>query len=191
VTASPQAAARKSCTSRIYRVDPPQFPQRFPFFRWQLRDGPLPSIPFAETVSLYVRAPAMLALRLGLAALILSATLGGLLIGDDKKDDPKKDDPKDPTPVPKGTLPKNFKSLGLDDKQKKDIYRIEAEYRAKIDDYQTKIAELKKDEKSEIEKVLTKAQKDLLREIREKEINGDKTPPKDPPVKDPPKDPAK
>ncbi len=133
----------------------------------------------------------MLALRLGLAALILSATLGGLLIGDDKKDDPKKDDPKDPTPVPKGTLPKNFKSLGLDDKQKKDIYRIEAEYRAKIDDYQTKIAELKKDEKSEIEKVLTKAQKDLLREIREKEINGDKTPPKDPPVKDPPKDPAK
>jgi TolA-binding protein len=142
----------------------------------------------------------MLALRLGIPSLVLTVLIGGTLIGSYYQDETKKDDPKDPQPKIKGTLPKGYKDLGLDEKQKQSIYHIEADYHAKIDELQQKIADLKKDEKAEIEKVLTKAQKDRLKEIREKELGTDtdpkpdpsKTDPKTPPKTDPPKtDPAK
>ena len=54
-----------------------------------------------------------------------------LVVGaqDKDKDKDKKEDPK-----VKGFLPANFKKLGLSDKQKQDIYKIQAATKAKIDE---------------------------------------------------------
>jgi hypothetical protein len=101
------------------------------------------------------------------AALLAS----GWLLGDD----PKKSDA-DPPPRYKGTLPANFKKIGLSAEQKTNIYKIQAVYGAKIDALTQKIAELKADERAEIDKVLTDAQKQMLRDLR----TGDIAKPKDP-----------
>jgi hypothetical protein len=87
------------------------------------------------------------------AVVILS---GGFLLGDDKKPD---------EPKVKGTLPPHYKALGLTDKQLQDVYKVQASYKAKIDELEQKIKELKAEEKVEREKVLTDAQKTRLKEL--------------------------
>jgi hypothetical protein len=106
---------------------------------------------------------------------------GGFLLGDDKKpDDPKV----------KGTLPPHYKQLGLSDKQLQDVYKVQASYKAKIDDLEQKIKELKAEEKTEREKILTDAQKARLKELlvgEEKEAK-DKPAEKDKKTDEKPKD---
>lgn len=105
---------------------------------------------------------------LGLAALIL--VMGGSLLGQDKKD----------TAKAKGTLPQNWSKIGLTDAQKQDIYKVQTEYRGKIEDLQAQIKKLQNDERAELQKVLTDAQKARLKEILlEKAPGEDKTPKKD------------
>jgi len=88
-------------------------------------------------------------------------------------------------PAPKGFLPANWKKIGLSDDQVKTIYKIQAGYDTKIDALKAQIDALKKEEKTELEKVLTPAQKEKLKEIL---IGGlDKDTPKDG-GKDSPKD---
>lgn len=65
----------------------------------------------------------------------------------------------------RGQLPPNFRKLGLSDEQVQKIYRIQADYQAKVKELEEQIKKLKTQEKSEIEKVLTKAQRDRLKEI--------------------------
>src|SRR5580704_12479624 len=81
-------------------------------------------------------------------------------------DDPKKpsDDKKDP--VAKGTLPANWRKLGLTDDQVKKVYKIQTDYRTKIDTLTEQLKELKKKEMTEMETVLTDAQKARLKEIK-------------------------
>lgn len=85
----------------------------------------------------------------------LGLTFCTLVSGDDKKDGPK----------PKGQLPQNWRKLGLDDSQVTKIYSIQAEYRGKIQPLEKQIADLKEKQLSEMQAVLTTAQKARLREI--------------------------
>jgi Spy/CpxP family protein refolding chaperone len=93
-------------------------------------------------------------------------------MGDDTKKDPA------PPPKAKGTLPAGWRQLGLTDQQKDKIYKIEAEYRGKIDVLEQKIKELRKEQRDELVKVLTDAQKARLKEIREARDGKDTEPKK-------------
>lgn len=94
--------------------------------------------------------------RIVLPLLVVGVLTGGWLIGDEKKDEPTK---------AKGTLPANWKKLGLTDEQVQMVYRIQTRFRDQIGAYEVKIKELKKEEKGELDKILTPAQKDRLREL--------------------------
>jgi hypothetical protein len=99
-----------------------------------------------------------------LAALLI----GGGLYGQDKKDDPVK---------VKGVLPANWGKLGLSDEQKQKIYKVQADFDQKLAALEKQIKELKAQEKTEMEKVLTDAQKARLKEILLEKVPGlDKKP---------------
>lgn len=83
---------------------------------------------------------------------------GGYLAAQDKKE------PADP-PKPKGMLPPNWGKLGLSETQKEQIYKIQADYKAKIADLEKQIADLKSKERAEMVKVLTPEQKKKLEEL--------------------------
>ncbi len=113
-------------------------------------------------------------LTLGLGVLALVLVGGGFTHGDDKK-------PDDKDPKAKGTLPPLWKKLGLNDEQTQRIYKIETNYKTKIDALKQQIEDLKAEEKTELDKVLTDAQKTHLKELK----LGEKDDPKDkPPAKD-------
>ena len=101
---------------------------------------------------------------MALVSVMTIALVGGgwLMGGDDKKDQPKA----------KGTLPANWSKLGLSDEQKQKVYSVRAEYRTKIDELKSQIRDLEKKEKSDLEKLLTDAQKARLREIVAEKIPG-------------------
>jgi hypothetical protein len=80
-------------------------------------------------------------------------------MGDDKKTD------KDPVIV-KASLPRYFKQLGLSDKQKKSVYRVRAQYAVKLEELQRQIDALKEQEKTDLDNLLTDAQKARLKELR-------------------------
>jgi hypothetical protein len=92
--------------------------------------------------------------------LLLLVVSGGWLLSDE----PKKSD--DPPPRVKGMLPAHFKQLGLSADQRTAIYKVQASYGAKIDALTQKILELRAEEKAEIDKVLTEAQRARLRELK-------------------------
>src|SRR5262249_27331186 len=100
--------------------------------------------------------------------------------GQDKKDDTKA----------KGKLPPHFSKLGLSEEQKDKIHKIDATYKAKIDDLKKKLKELEDEQRAEERKVLTDQQRAKLREL----LLGEKDPDKDKPSdkdKDKDKDKAK
>lgn len=110
----------------------------------------------------------MVRLRLGVLVLVTAFLATNWLAGQDKKDDPK-------DPPPKGTnLPKYFKQLGLTDKQKTTILSIVAEHQAKIAALNKQIADLRAQEKKQVEEVLTDEQRARLREIRLGDTDKDK-----------------
>ena len=97
----------------------------------------------------------MLRLRL-ILPMVVTVLIGGWLVGDDTKEPP--------VIIPK-QLPKNWKRLGLSEDQIQTIHKTQAKYVTQIDQLTAKIAQLKKEEKAELEKILTPAQKARLREI--------------------------
>ena len=102
----------------------------------------------------------MLRLRIAAPALVVGLLTCGFLSGEDKKPDPK-----DPVFITK-RLPAGFSKLGLNDAQKKKIYETRAIYSAQIEKLQQQIAELKQKEKTDVENILTVAQKARLKEIQ-------------------------
>lgn len=104
----------------------------------------------------------------GLLAVLLA--VGWLVAADDKK---AGDEPKAPTPRAKGQLPPGFKKLGLTDDQVQRVYRIQGDYKAKIDELDQKIRELKRQQRVEEYQVLTDAQKARLKELGEEKYFGD------------------
>jgi Spy/CpxP family protein refolding chaperone len=105
----------------------------------------------------------MTRVRWTVAVVVVALVTGSWLIGADT----------DPIKL-RGQLPMNWKKLGLTDEQVQQVYKIEGTYRAKIDDLKKQITDLQKMEKAELEKVLTPAQKDRLREILTGEIKDGK-----------------
>jgi hypothetical protein len=75
----------------------------------------------------------------------------------------------DPAPAPvkvRGSLPPLYKKLGLSAAQVQEVYKIRATTRAKVDVLQAQIEQLRRQEKVDLDKVLTGAQRNLLRELR-------------------------
>jgi Spy/CpxP family protein refolding chaperone len=77
------------------------------------------------------------------------------------------DKPRDREPAPRmrGQLPQNWGKLGLTDEQKQKVYKVQNEFRPKIEALQRQISELRDQERKELETVLTADQKKRLREI--------------------------
>lgn len=113
--------------------------------------------------------PALFGLLTLIAGLFV---LSGGLVGQDnkakeekkevKKDDAKKDDT--PTKA-KGTLPPNWKKLGLADTQVQEVYKVQNKYNEDIDKLEAKIKELKAARDKEMKAVLTADQKKRLDDI--------------------------
>jgi hypothetical protein len=92
-------------------------------------------------------------------ALLVAGDLGWAQEGKDTKKEEA------PPQRLRGQLPPNYRKLGLSDEQVQKIYRIQADFQVKVKELEEQIKKLKSQEKSEIEKVLTKAQRDRLKEI--------------------------
>jgi hypothetical protein len=109
---------------------------------------------------------------------VLVAGLAGLALAQDTK---KPDAPKTETPPVRvqRALPANWNKLGLTSDQKDAIYKAQAEYGAKIAALRKQIAELQKEQRTAMEKVLTEAQKTRLRELATEKLpktGGDQKP---------------
>ena len=102
--------------------------------------------------------------RLRLLALLLGISLlsGGALLSQDKKDPPK--GPNNPPAKLKGQLPQGWGKIGLSDMQKQRIYAIQREYKGEIDKLETKIKELRAEQRRKMADVLTADQKKKLTE---------------------------
>src|SRR5262249_52454864 len=110
--------------------------------RW----SPGKNFPLHQEISAVKRSIVMVAV---LSVLLIA---GKGLLGQDNKAQPKA----------KGTLPANWSKLGLTDEQKQKIYSAQAEFRGKIDELEKQVADLKKQQRMAMEKVLTDAQKARL-----------------------------
>jgi hypothetical protein len=76
-----------------------------------------------------------------------------------------KPDDKEPVIV-KASLPRYFKQLGLSADQKKKVFTVKAKYAEKVQELQRQLEALKDQEKTDLEAVLTTAQKERLKELR-------------------------
>jgi hypothetical protein len=83
-------------------------------------------------------------------------------------------DKQDDKAVGKGTLPANWKKLGLTADQSKKILAIRASYAAKLDDLKKQIEKLKAEDDAECLKILTDDQKTQLKKILTDKIDGGK-----------------
>ena len=103
-------------------------------------------------------------LRLLMGLLALTVLTSGWSMGQDKPE--KRDTPAVPA---KGTLPRNWKKLGLTDDQVQKVYKVQGDYRARINALKQQIKALSDEENSEVFKVLTDAQKTRLKELNSAE----------------------
>ncbi|GIX03861.1 MAG: hypothetical protein KatS3mg113_0867 [Planctomycetaceae bacterium] len=80
----------------------------------------------------------------------------------------KKGEPKAAAEKVSGRLPNNFGQLGLSNEQRQKIYSIQSKYNEQIEELTRQVDALKKKRDEEIENVLTAAQKEQLKQLREK-----------------------
>ena len=99
----------------------------------------------------------------GLAIVIASIILLTGTIGAQDKD--KEKDRDNEVPPARGVLPANWGKIGLEQEQKNKIYKIQADYKAKIEPLENQLRELRAKEKTELEAVLTDQQKAKYKEI--------------------------
>ena len=115
--------------------------------------------------------------RLALGVVLVVLLVGGLSLAQDKKDTPPAKS--------KGTLPANWKKLGLTDEQTQKVYKVRGDYGDQINTLKQKITQLQSEEKAELLKLLTDAQKARLKEIATADIDKKPTEDKKPEVKKP------
>lgn len=70
----------------------------------------------------------------------------------------------------KGQLPQGWTKLGLSDEQKQKVYDIHAKHKAKIDDLEKQIQQVKEQQRKEELAVLTDAQKKKLKDMLSEKI---------------------
>lgn len=97
----------------------------------------------------------MVRVRLVLVVVAAALVFSGGSFGQDTKKEGKA----------RGQLPTKWSKLGLSDEQKTKIYGIQASYRTKVQELEAKIKELRGQERSALEAVLTDSQKTRLREL--------------------------
>ena len=68
---------------------------------------------------------------------------------------------------PRGRLPNNYAKIGISKKQREEIYALQAAYASQLDELKKQMAALVAKRDSEVEAVLTDAQKKQLGELRE------------------------
>lgn len=68
----------------------------------------------------------------------------------------------------RGRLPNYYGQIGLSRKQRTDIYAIQEKYHLQIDELEAKLEELKLKQSEEIYAVLTPAQKESLKTLKER-----------------------
>jgi Spy/CpxP family protein refolding chaperone len=100
------------------------------------------------------------------AFLVLAAVLTGPVAGQDGK---KKDEP---VVKYKGTLPANWKKLGLTDEQVQKVYKVQTVYGDKIDKLKEEIRGLEAKRDKERYEVLTAEQKKRLEELSKPKTGG-------------------
>lgn len=88
---------------------------------------------------------------LGLSVIVLVLFAGGWLVGQE---------------TIKGTLPAHYGKLGLSDEQKQKVYKIQADYKGKIEKLEKELTSAKADQKKDVEAVLTAGQKVKLKELQ-------------------------
>jgi len=96
--------------------------------------------------------------------LVAFALLAGFacLSADSLQSQEKKDAP--PSKA-KGFLPSSYGKIGLTDDQKQEIYKVQAKYKEEVKKLEDKIAEVRIEERKEINKVLTPDQRKKLAEV--------------------------
>ena len=85
--------------------------------------------------------------------------------GQEKTAAKQKPDDKEPVIV-KASLPRYFKQLGLSAEQRKRVFTVKVKYAEKVQELQRQLEALKGQEKTDLEAVLTTAQKERLKELR-------------------------
>jgi hypothetical protein len=100
------------------------------------------------------------------AAVLLALPLAVAALADDKKADPP----------PKGTLPKEWRRLGLTDQQKADAYALEAKYKPRIAELEAQVAALKDEEHKALLALLTDEQRKRLDQLLTGEEKPDAAP---------------
>jgi hypothetical protein len=80
--------------------------------------------------------------------------------------EPAKTEPKAKA-EPKGRLPAFFSKIGVDDKQRESIYKIQKNYEAQIEKIEAELKAIKDKRDAEIHEVLTKEQKKSLEVLLE------------------------
>jgi Spy/CpxP family protein refolding chaperone len=99
----------------------------------------------------------------GLLAVAAIVFGGWLSATSTKADDPKKDPP--PDPKAKGQLRMHWKQLGLSEEQVQKVYKVQADYRAKIDALEAQVKALKDEQFTKEVEVLSAEQKKHLAEL--------------------------
>lgn len=115
----------------------------------------------------------MIRVRLLLCVVLCALLGGGWLAGQEEKGKVR------------GTLPANWRKLGLSSDQVQKVYTVQGEFRGKISVLQAQIDKLKAQEKTELAKVLTPAQKERLQEILTGKVPGEPAKEKKPDSKKP------
>ena len=77
-------------------------------------------------------------------------------------------DKAEPVIVTKSSLPKYYKSLGLSEKQKRDVYKVRATYAAELAKLKEAMEALRLKETEDTDAILTEAQRSRLKELRSK-----------------------
>jgi hypothetical protein len=103
-----------------------------------------------------------------IGVVVIGIAASGLLFGDEK------DAKSDAKVVKQGALPPNYSKLGLSDDQKKKIRQVQGEYRAKIQELEDQIKDLRKKERLAMEDVLTDTQRARLRDLVLEKAPGDR-----------------
>ncbi len=116
-------------------------------------------------------------MRRAFVSLTTLILIGGTLLAQDRRDSGSRG----------RALPQNWSRLGLTDEQKEKIHSVRQNYSSKIDDLLKQVRELRRQERGEMEAVLTEAQKARLREIMAERAPGggkgsDSKPPEDKPA---------
>jgi Spy/CpxP family protein refolding chaperone len=113
--------------------------------------------------------------RFTLALALVAAFLAGGLMTN--RSVVQADDKNEPPIRP--SLYNKWKDIGLTKEQTNQIYKVMIEHRTKIAKLEGEIAKLKKDERTEAEKILTPAQKARLKELLSGETDKPASAPKD------------